>query len=94
MDSAAFRFGCEMMKSVSDRVRLRHFSGTNIQQGAEEMSLMLWRERRNKVGDLEDLRTRWYLKPLLWKKSPRRVRGTPGSIFWMPAKIGYRKRNV
>lgn len=77
---SGFRVGCEMRRSVSDKVTLRHSSAANVQEAAEEMALKLWREGRDGDGDLEDIRTRWYLKPCVWMKSPRRVRGTWGGI--------------
>lgn len=76
MSGADIRFGCEMRRSVSDKVTLRHSSTANVQEAAEEMALKLWREGRVGDGDLEDIRTRWYLKPCVWMKSPGRVRGT------------------
>lgn len=42
VDNAATRFGCYLLRSVSDKVRQRLFSGVAVQQVAEEMTLPLW----------------------------------------------------
>lgn len=61
-DSAASRFGCKMMRSVLDKMRLSHFSEANDELVDESTIPTLWRERMGGGSDYKAIRNRQYLK--------------------------------
>lgn len=51
-DNAATRFGCKMLRSLSDKVQQRLFSEASVEQAAKELTLMLWSKRTDGDRDL------------------------------------------